>query len=221
MSDFSLIGYTSYDVISFQDDVTSLVANQLISRCKKGRQDRDARPLLGPIFFIITQYLGIISQNISLAPPSSVLEPLWYWRPSGVSAPLVLAPPSLGNPPLQSICFSAVCAQTIEERNNLPLKGSLPTSPKVPQTCINLKKYWMFQHFTLTSGGSRIFQRRGAYHKYEGANLLFWPLFPKNCMKMKKKLGPTRGLPGSPSPSIHQCLHPPLVTPKRSLPSCL
>ena len=30
---------------------------------------------------------------------------------------------------------------------------------------------------------------RGANHKGKGVNLLFWPKFPKNCMKMKRMGG--------------------------------
>ena len=33
------------------------------------------------------------------------------------------------------------------------------------------------------------FPESGANHKGGGANLLFWPLFPENCMKLKK-MGP-------------------------------
>ena len=43
---------------------------------------------------------------------------------------------------------------------------------------------WEAKHLE-HSGRSRISQRRGANHKGGGSNLLFWPIFPKNCMEMK------------------------------------
>ena len=36
------------------------------------------------------------------------------------------------------------------------------------------------------SDGSRFWQRRGNSHNGGGANLLFWPISPKNCVEMKK-----------------------------------
>ena len=42
------------------------------------------------------------------------------------------------------------------------------------------------------SGGSRISQTGGANPQGGGANLLFCPIFPKNCMKMKE-FGPRGG----------------------------
>ena len=39
---------------------------------------------------------------------------------------------------------------------------------------------------TIASGRAMISQRRGRYPKVVGANLLFWPFPPKNCIKLKK-----------------------------------
>ena len=44
---------------------------------------------------------------------------------------------------------------------------------------------------TIASGRAMISQRRGRYPKVAGANLLFWPFPPKNCIKLKKN-GPRR-----------------------------
>ena len=51
---------------------------------------------------------------------------------------------------------------------------------------------------TLFSGGSRISQSRGRQPQSWGANLLSWQIFLKNCMKVKKKLDPKGGVPGTP-----------------------
>ena len=44
-------------------------------------------------------------------------------------------------------------------------------------------------HFTIAfiiSGGSRISQRRGRQAQRGGRQPIIWPIFPENCMKMKK-----------------------------------
>ena len=41
------------------------------------------------------------------------------------------------------------------------------------------------------NGGSRISQRRGG-NRWGGRQPITWPIFPKNCMKMKKILPPAK-----------------------------
>ena len=50
-----------------------------------------------------------------------------------------------------------------------------------------------------SSGGSRIFPRRGANSKGGCEKLLFGNFFPKNCMKLKEFGTRGGGVPGAPS----------------------
>ena len=84
----------------------------------------------------------------------------------------------------QPKCVVHCCRGTFETLQ-ISLNLKILSAATLFSHCGNmLVSYTRDRGFEYSSARSRFFQRRGANHKRGGANLLFWPIFHKNFMKM-------------------------------------